>query len=899
MSLTVGTRVGAFEITGSLGAGGMGEVYRARDAKLHRDVAVKVLPELFAADPQRLSRFEREAQALAALNHPNIAQIYAVVENPAALVMELVEGEDLSQRLARGAIPVDEALAIAGQVASALEAAHERGIVHRDLKPANIKVTPDGTVKVLDFGLAKDSLGRSFSSVDAVSPGDGSDSPTFSVRGTQLGMIIGTAAYMAPEQARGKAVDRRADIWAFGVVLYEMLTGSRAFKGAEISDVLAALLKTEPDWQVLPAGVPTPVRRLLRRCLEKDPRKRLSAIGDARLELEETDAVAAITGPLPPSPRRLRAAALAAGLVAVTILATAGIMRGLGPASAAPGSGALARLSIALPDGDQVSETNLLPLAISPDGTRVAYVGLRDRVQRLFLRNLADAEPRVLAGTEGARSPFFSPDGQWIGFFAQGKIKKAAVGSAAVQVIADGAADPRGGTWGPDGTIYFAPTNVTGLWKVPASGGTATEFTPLERARGEVSQRWPEALPDGTTLLFSSWTGPGPDERAVVALNLATRERRLLVSGGETARYLPPGYLAYSRLDALLAVPWKPSQSESGSTAPLPLPEFPRMENEGGADYAVSRTGTLAYIAGGPARYSQRVVWVSRASGATDALPLPDRDYEGVSLSPDGHRAIVQIREGSIGLWLYDFARHTLTPFVTSGGSSQAGLWTPDGRRIVYRGTRNGLRNLYWRAADGTGEEERLTNKEGVIQTPGSISPDGQWLVFHEVGGGQSRGNTLWAMRLQGDRTPRLLLPVALNGQISPDGRWLAFQSTTSGQIEVYVRPFPGPGPSIPISVNGGIDPLWSRNGRELFYTSGDKTMAVAVTKGATLSVGPPRVLFEGRYRPSVNSLTAFSVAQDGGRFLRVQQVQPDRPVTRIEIVLNWFSQLQPSAAAK
>jgi eukaryotic-like serine/threonine-protein kinase len=914
MSLTPGTLVGCYEIVSMIGAGGMGEVYRARDTKLNRDVAIKVLPDLFTEDPDRFARFTREAQTLAALNHPNIAHVHGLEESPSgsgragvrALVMELVEGEDLSAVIARGPIPLAEALAVARQIADALEAAHEQGIVHRDLKPANIKLRGDGTVKVLDFGLAKamDPVGQS-------GP-DAMNSPTLTVRGTQMGIIVGTAAYMAPEQARGKTVDRRADIWAFGVVLFEMLTGDQAFKGDDISEVLATVLKSDPDWRALPPEMPGAIKRLLRRCLEKDPRKRLSAISDARLELDESDpAPGAIVDALGLSRRRSIGMNAALGLVALTILATVGAMIFLDHAPAASGSGPLARLSIVLPDGDEVVDTSLRPLAISPDGTRVAYVALRDGVQRLFLRTLADATPLALAGTEGAHCPFFSPDGQWIGFFAQGKVKKAAVGGAAVQVIADGAPDARGGTWTRDGTIYFAPTNVSGLWKVPASGGTATEFTQLDVARGEISHRWPEAPPDGETLLFSSWTGPGPDERSVVAVNLNTAARRELVPGGEAARYLSPGYLAYSRLDALLALRWTPSLPKPADAAPVSLPEFARMENEGGADYAVSTTGTLAYVAGGAARYAQRIVWVDRVSGAAEALPLPERDYEGIKLSPDGQRAIVQIREGAIGLWLYDFTRHTLTPFATAGGSSQAPAWTPDGRRIVYRGTRSGTRNLYWRSADGTGEEQRLTTKPGVIHTPGSVSPDGRWVVFTEQGGGQLRGASLWATRLEAGASPgsgraepadgsapRKLVEGA-NGQISPNGRWLAYQSVTSGQLDVYVVPFPDSGPRIPISVNGGGDPLWSRDGRELFYTSGDQLVAVAVTSGATLAVGAPRVLYEGRYRPGPNAVTAFSVAPDGRRFLRVQQVQPDRPVTRIEIVLNWVTQLQGVAAGK
>jgi serine/threonine-protein kinase len=888
MPLTTGTRLGVYEVTGALGAGGMGEVYRARDTQLNRDVAIKVLPELFALDAERLARFTREAQTLAALNHPNIAQIYGLVEG--ALVMELVDGDDLSVLIARGPVPLAEALPLAKQIADALEAAHEQGIIHRDLKPANIKVRPDGTVKILDFGLAKAMAPEGSGSGDAM------HSPTLTARATQMGMIIGTAAYMAPEQAKGKAVDRRADIWAFGVVLYEMLTGGRAFKGDDITEVLATVLKTEPDWQALGPGTPSSIRRLLRRCLEKEPRRRLSAISDARLELDEIEPDVAATASALPAARRI-GLPIAAGLAVLLILATAGVMRYL-PASSPVASGPVAptRLSITLPDGDEVTDTNLLPVAISVDGTNVAYVATRDGVRRLFLRSLASAEPVMLAGTEGAHSPFFSPDGLWIGFFAQGKLKKAAVGSSAVQVIAEDAPHPRGGAWSADGTIYYAPSPTSALWKVAAAGGGAsTAVTRLDPARGEVSHRWPQVLPDGV-LLFSSWTGPGPDERMIVARKLATGQQHVLLSTGDTPRYLSPGYLAYGRLDTLLAVPWQPSQTALREIAPISLPEFPRIENEGAVDYGISETGTLAYVAGGIARYAQRVVWVDR-TGRIEQLPMPERDYEAVTLSPDRQRAVVQIREGAMGLWLYDFARHTLTPLATTGGSSQAPVWTADGLRVIYRGTRQGTRNLYWKLADGSGQEERLTTKMDVNQAAGSVSPDGQWLVFNESPT-EGRAASLWMMHLEGDRVPRRIDEGMQNGQVSTDGRWLAYQADVAGQSEVYVTPFPGPGPRTPVSANGGDNPLWSHDGNELFYTSGDKTMTVTVNRGATISVGTPRVLYEGRFRPGSNSVTPFGVSSDG-RFLRIQQVQPDRPVTRIEVVLNWFSALPALSGVK
>jgi serine/threonine protein kinase len=894
--LATGDRVGAYQIVSPLGAGGMGEVFRARDTRLNREVAIKILPPAFADDADRLARFTREAQTLAALNHPNIAQIHGFEESSAAtggvhaLVMELVPGEDLSTITGRGPLSIPDALSIARQIADALEAAHDQGIIHRDLKPGNVKVRPDGAIKVLDFGLAK-ALAPEAAGVVV----DAMNSPTLTQRATQLGTIIGTAAYMAPEQARGKAVDRRADIWAFGVVLYEMLTGARAFDGDDTSEVLATVLKTEPNWHSLPADTPPSVRRLLRRCLEKDPRKRLSSIADARLELEDTDPPAPAPQPAVHRQARTTTGTLIAATAFTTAAATFVTMQllGAGGGTSPAGNSSLAagsapiRLSIAVPDGDQVTDSNHLPLAISPDGSQIVYVGRRDGGRKLFLRRLGDVDAVVLPGTEGGRMPFFSPDGQWIAFFTNTHLKKVAVASGALQNITDISTEARGGAWAFDGTIYYAPHNVSPLWKVAASGGTPAAVTQLDRARGEISHRWPQVLPDGS-LLLSVWTGPGPDEHSIATYDPATGSRRTLLNLGDTPRLVATGHLAYARLDTLFAVPWRDTRKAPDDAAPLSLPELPRIENEGAADYAVSSNGTLAYVAGGPARYAQRVVWVDRA-GPVEALPLPERDYEAVQLSPDGTRAVLQIREGSIGLWVYDFARQTLTPFATTSGSSQGAVWTTDGGRIIYRATRQGTRNLHWKPTDGSGQEERLTNKPDVVQTPSSVSPDGRWVVFSE-GGGLEGGST-WVMSLTGERTPRLLVS-GVNARFSPDGKWIAYQSAESGTLEVYVSPFPGPGPRIPVSAGGGDSPLWAPDGRELYYVRNDRMMGVTVAGGATLSVSAPRMLYEGRYRGNLNTITPFDISRDGRRFLRIQQAQPDRPVTRIEVVLNWASQL-------
>ncbi|MCL4819664.1 MAG: protein kinase [Vicinamibacteria bacterium] len=840
--------------------------------------------------------------------------------------------------------PVDEAIAVARQIAEALEEAHERGIVHRDLKPANVKVTPDGKVKVLDFGLAKafsaDPMATSGGSRQAqpgaralggsaangrssapeppaggsrqAQPGaralggsaangrssapeppagshDLSQSPTLATAaGTQAGVILGTAAYMSPEQARGKAVDKRADIWAFGVVLYEMLTGRRLFAGETVSDVVANVLKGDVDLAALPASAPARLRGLIERCLERDPKLRLRDVGEARLELARV----AAGGPEPAAgpaadagarPERGRRAWLAvAAVAALASLATFGLARWSG--GPVPG-GSVVRLSVALPDGDELGGLNLRPLAISPDGTRLAWVGGRGGTNRIHVRAMDDAAPTVLDGTEGGESPFFSPDGQWLGFFAGAKLRRIAVGGGSPQALAD-AACQRGGAWGDDGYVYYAPTNISGLWRVPEAGGPPEEFT--KRAEGEISHRWPHVLPGARTVLFGMWTGPGDDEQHVAVRQVGESTHRVLVRGGSAPTHLmPPGALLYTQMGDLFAVPWRESESAPGRSAPVAMPEHPfdSGRNEGAGNYAISAGGTLVYVPGGRSRNATRLVWVDRAGVVTPA-PFPPRNYDSATISPDGRKAIVQIREGFVGLWVYDFERQTLTPIGTNDASSQSPVWTPDGSRVIYRATRNGLRNIYWRPADGSGTEEPLTRKADVVQSPSSVSPDGV-LVFNEAGADEKGGSGIWTLRLDGDRTPRRLLPDAVGPEgpaVSPDGRWVAYEAGVASRTEIFVSPFPGPGPRQQVSTAGGNEPVWSRDGRELFFQEGARLMSVAIGPGPGFS--PPRLVHEGRFIGSINSRPSWSVTPDG-RFLRVQRVEADRPITRLEVTLN------------
>jgi serine/threonine-protein kinase len=876
----------------------MGEVYQATDTKLKRQVAIKVLPAAVGADHERLSRFQREAEVLASLNHPNIAAIYGLEDMAAAagsgqgaskaLVMELVEGPTLADRIADGPIPIDEALPIVRQIAEALEAAHERGIIHRDLKPANVKVRPDGTVKVLDFGLAK-----ALEPVGAMSASVSMAATITTPAMTQAGMILGTAAYMSPEQARGKVVDRRADIWAFGAVLFEMLTGSPPFPGDDISHVLARVIERDPDWAALPPALSPALATYLRRCLVKDPRQRMRDIGDVRLALDgafDTAVPPPTSAPTSPDARWTRATAFRlAGLAAVFAAAIAGVGVWLLSGTATEGTAPIARLAMTLPDDQELSSLESPALAVSPQGTLVAYVAVSGGRQQLHVRAIDGVESTALAGTEQASNPFFSPDGQWIGFFAQGQLKKASVAAGTIQVLCD-APSGRGGSWAGD-SIYFAATNVTGLSRVSADGGVPVEVTTLSRSGGEISHRWPQVLPGGSALMFDVWTGPGRDEQQVVVERLDGGERIVVVQGGGTGHYVSSGHVIYARRDELFAVPFDvESLRVSGQASRLSETVWGGGE---GAQYAVSDNGVFVSVAGSLDRYQKRLVWVDR-NGRVEPVAAPPQDYHGNAvISPDGRRAAVDIEGGTVGIWIYDFSRGTLTPLTTGPGSSQAPRWTPDGTRIVYRGTRTGLRNLWWKTVDDGAEEERLTTGDGV-QTPSSWSNDGQWLVYNDTG--SATGGDIWVLPSSGERTPRAVVVTPFGERaprLSPDGRWLAYASDASGRFEVFLQQFPEPSGRTQISVAGGTEPVWSRDGRELFFQNGDAMMAVEIQTSPALRVGAPRMLFEGRYAPSQNSVASYDVSADGQRFLRIQPVHPDPSRRQIEVVLNWFEELR------
>jgi serine/threonine protein kinase len=882
MTLSTGTKLAHYEINSQIGKGGMGEVYQAKDTKLGRDVAIKVLPEEFARDVDRVARFQREAKLLASLNHPNIAAIYGLEESEGTqfLVMELIDGDTLTDRLKRGPIPVEEALKLALQIAEALEAAHETGVVHRDLKPANIKVTFDGKVKVLDFGLAKAFTGKQG---DVNLP----DSPTLTAGATQQGVILGTAAYMSPEQAKGKVVDKRTDIWAFGAVLYEMLTGQAALQGEDVTEVLASAVKASVNLGLLPTNIHPRVNEIISRCLQKELKKRYQDIGDIRYEMEQVleDPSGIFVQPSATvKPRKILRLKLPWVL---TIAILSFIIGGLAVWYLKPSErGAMSnvtRLTVAVPEIPQGPGVTAV-LALSPDGTKLVYASRN----RLHLRSMSSLAAKPIPGTEGAKSPFFSPDGEWIGFFSQGKLWKVSVSGGTPQQLCD-AATGLGGTWGSDDTIYFAPFNTSGIWKVSASGGTSQPVTTLDRAKGETSHRWPQILPGGKAVLFTVWEGPGWDEQHLEVVFLETRQRISVQPGGRTGRYVASGHLVYFRGHELMAVPFDLTRAEATDT-PISLGIELSPVGEG-AQFAVSDSGTLAYIQGS-SQGEQRLVWVDR-KGNLEPLPGPGGRYEDVTISPDGLNAAVTIEGATEGVWRYDLSRGTRVP-LTTGGSCQFAVWMPQGEGVVYRRTWKGFRNLFSLRLDGSGQEEQLTEGEN-LQHPYSVSTDGRWLAYGEID--PVTGQDLWVLPLEGDGTAEVFLNTPfdeMRAQFSPNGRWLAYTSNETGQDEIWVRPFPGPGEGILISTEGGNSSIWSPDGRELFYFNGDNMMVVGITYEPTFTPGIPRLLFKGSV-PQSN----YNVSQDGQRFLMIQPSEPEQAVTQIHVVVNWFEELKERVSIK
>ncbi len=913
MTLPAGARLGPYEILSPLGAGGMGEVYRARDTRLGRDVAIKVLPEEFFEDKERRERFGREAKVLASLNHPGIAAIYSFEEDGGRhlLVMELVEGKDLAQRLITGPLPLEESLSIARQIAEALEAAHEKGVVHRDLKPANVKVTEEGKVKLLDFGLAK-----AFEGERDPSKGSGAgvtQSPTLTARATAAGIILGTAAYMSPEQARGKAVDKRTDIWAFGCVLYEMLTGKRAFEGETVSDTLAALLTKEPDWSVLPAGTPERVREILRKCLRRDARARLHDIADARLDLEELTAASAslasasgapaasqlpfeetAAGPYSTggrsapavSARGSRKAVYLPWAVAAVLAAVAALLGFSATRRGRFAGDSAVRLSVALPPGQAVVVQDLPNVALSRDGAQLAYVARKESGKTaLYLRSLASFEARELPETEGALAPFFSPDGQWVGFLAGGKLQKMPVSGGPPQLVCDTPVSDVGvGAWADDGSILFPAMNGS-LMRAAPSGGKCAEIVKPDAARGEILE--PESLPGGKGILFASLGGFQASQAHVAVLDLKTGKSQVIISQGTNPRYVEPGYVVFGRSGAILAAPFDPRGLKLLGQ-PVPVVERVMPDPASGIEqFAVARSGVLAYVAGVRAAVKRRIVMADRKGAVTVVTPDAN-SYEDLSLSPDGREIAMTVEGTTWNIWSHHVDRGTLTR-LTFENDNRDPLWTPDGKRVVYTSLRGGLFGLYWRPVDGSGPEEQLlVGKNWLFAT--SWTADGRFLAFSQQD--PETGFDIWILPLGGDRKPYPFVRSPFRewfGEFSPDGRWVAYESNESGRSEIFLRPFPGPGGKWQVSTEGGARPEWSRDGRELFYLENDRLTRVAVETGHGPAIGRPEPLFpcncfdSGRY---------YEVTRDAKHFLLIQTAQPPSPVTRIDVVLGWGGEL-------
>jgi eukaryotic-like serine/threonine-protein kinase len=887
----VGRQIGSFRVVSLLGAGGMGQVFRAKDTKLGREVAIKVLPASFARDADRLQRFGREARLLAALNHPHVASIYGLEEfdGTSALILELVEGPTLAERIAQGALKLSESLTIAQQIAQALESAHEKGIIHRDLKPANVKVTPDGTVKVLDFGLAKAFGG------DASGP-DLSQLPTITIERTSAGVIAGTPAYMSPEQARGKPLDRRADIWAFGCVLYEMLTGQPAFHGETISDTIAAVLEREPNWQAVPATTPPTVLRLMQRCLTKDASRRLRDIGDARIEIDEVlsspTLPAKSTTPINAKPRRtavfyaLGAAVLSALFAAVAVwnLKTSPVTNP-GPES---------RFTLTVPAGVELpAEAFGSAVAVSPDSRHVAFAGKRGTTVQLYLRSIQNAEAKVLAGTEGATQPFFSPDGRWLAFFAASKLKKLAIDGGVPVVICDAPAS-RGGFWGDNGSIVFSPqARGFGIFQVSADGGVAKQVTEIDKDNGETSHRLPELLPGGDTVLFTAY-GSTYQDVSILAQSLKSGERHVLVAGASLPHYVSTGHLLFvqPRLPGtIMAVGFDPVTLKVNGT-PIPVVEGVLTDRGDEANWGISNSGMLVYAPGGFQEQQSNLVFVDRKGGVTAAGTPPARPYNFPRISPDGRRVAASLQAIQNTLWTYDLITHAFNR-LTFEGNNDWPVWTPDGEKVTYASNRAEPWRLFWKRFDGSEKEELLLPIEKGDQQPYSWSPDAKVLVYQD--GSPTTGLDIWALSIADRKTTPIVQTAAaeLDGSLSPDGRWLAYASNESGRFEVYVLSFTGSGGKWQISTEGGREPVWAHSGRELFYRSGTKVMLTEIAAESTFKAATPRLLFQGPYLNTPTSSAEYDVTPDDQRFLMVQPSEQQSPLTGLNVVLSWFEELK------
>ena len=901
----IGQALGHYSVESELGAGGMGRVYLATDTRLERRVAIKVLHDASLEDQDRLRRFEREARLLASLDHASIAAIHGLEHagHVKFLVLEYVPGKTLAERIACGPLTVNEALDVTRQVAEALEVAHQRGIIHRDLKPANVKITPDGRVKVLDFGLAK-----ALAANDEASIGARTTAPDL----THTGAVMGTAGYMSPEQATGKIVDARTDIWSLGCILYEMLTGLRAFAGDTTAEILVQLLERDPNWSALPASTPASVRQLLRRCLTKDVRRRLHHAADVRLELEDALAVPTaaagsgarfperVSDAVPVSPRRRTLtsaiAGIAAGVVLGAVIAGAwGSLR-----AGRETSSRIIRFAIDLPESAPLRPGYRVDLTFSRDSRTLLYPagGV------IHARRLDASDSSALQATAGLRWPFFSPDDQWL-------LLADPVKNALVKVPLSGGAPIAiapvdmsfGGDWASDGYVYVTTQLIGGIIRTRDQGGGVEPVTVIDATREERSHRYGTLLPGGKALMFTVASAgiESYDDARIDVVDLTTKERKTVVQGGTYARYSPSGHIVYARAGSLYAVAFDSRTLKTSGTPVKVLEGVLMSTNVGTAYFDISRNGDLAYAVG-PAESGGRTFhWVDRR-GRSTPLPLPPRSYLNPRISPDGLRLAMEIEGPNHDFYVYDFDRGVMSR-MTNDGSSHAPIWTPDARRIAYRTWKGGAMTMSWLPADRSGPEEPLVDYK-AWQSATSFSPDGKYLAFDQYDRTSSDGGDIWILPLEGTRKPRPFVKTGFPAgaaQFSPDGGWLAYSSMESGRPEIYVQAWPGPGAKVQVSSEGGTDPVWRRDGKEVFYRNGPRMMAVAATVGSTFQAGKPQMLWSEEYTHGLSSScgwrgtsrTSYDVSLDGERFLMIKEGDDQSLLaTKIMVVVNWAAEL-------
>ena len=895
MAIVPGRRLGPYEILSAIGAGGMGEVYSARDTRLERTVAIKVLPAHLADRAELRERFEREAKTIASLNHPHICTLYDTghQDDIDFLVMEYLEGETLAQRLQKGPLPLDQVLRYAIEIADALDKAHRKGITHRDLKPGNIMLTKSGA-KLLDFGLAK--LAQ-----ETVPATPDSQLLTMKDAITAQGTILGTLQYMAPEQVEGKDVDARTDIFALGVVVYEMATGKRAFEGKSQASLMAKILETDPAPMItLTPMTPPALDHVVKRCLEKDPDERWQSAKDICEQLRwisdggRQAKIPASTEPPRAWKKFLPWVAAIAVAVAAVAVATFYVRHTTRARAAA------VRFTVGPPE-KLVLNTNPSFLSVSPDGTKLAFfTGTQTSGTQLWIRALDSPTAQGLPGTEGGGQPFWSPDSQFVGFFANGSLKKIAISGGPPQVLTEAravnlaGASNNGGTWNREGVILFTADDST-IHRVSESGGASSPLTTVDKSQSEVDDLWPQFLPDGKHFLFfafGSGSQTGAANSRIYASSLDSKEKKLILSSNTDAVYVLPGYLLFIRQGTLMAQPFDAARLQlEGEAVPVEQGiQIGALAARGA--FSASDNGVLAYRSGGTAP-PLTLVWVSR-NGTEQRLSAPAHNYALPRLSPDGHRVAAGIEEAENQIWLYDLSRDALTRLTFEGKANVDPIWTPDGKRIVFKGEKN---HIFWQAADGSGAAEDLIRGElSTNNVPGSMSPDGQELALIE----DRAVRKIWIMPLK-DRTPHMFDDSQLYETapaFSPDGRWIVYASNESGRYEIYVRPSPGPGGKWQISTEGGTEPVWNPKGRELFFRNGQKMMAVNYTAQPTFSADKPKMLFEGSYVLTPRSFPDYDVSSDGQRFLMLKAAELTQAPPQINVVLNWTEELKQKVPA-